>query len=200
MLFVVADRGAADGEPVRAEFGMYTRRTRCDGGCGSKPAEVKREFQTRFSKGARTPLWNVFFSKPVDLSALESAVASLLARRLCGSSNRVNVPPPAPSRWAPISSKYWGASARSAQSGSPAIPNVQMPRKFHSVRDDQNRFIGEKPVRKHGRTGHAPLSVKPVTGTCFAKLLFRWLLKDRPKVGAECVQSGSSTMSLTSSR
>jgi CheY-like chemotaxis protein len=52
-------------------------------------------------------LWNVFFSKPVDLKALESAVDSLLARRLCCSDNRVNAPAPAPSRWAPMPSKYW---------------------------------------------------------------------------------------------
>ena len=50
----------------------------------------------------KCPLWNVFFSKPVDLGARESGVYSLLARRLCGSRNRVNVPPPAPSRWAPM--------------------------------------------------------------------------------------------------
>ncbi|MFM0109178.1 response regulator [Paraburkholderia rhynchosiae] len=55
----------------------------------------------------KSTLWNVFFSKPVDLEALESAVDSLLARRLCGSKSRVNVPAPAPSRWAPMPSKYW---------------------------------------------------------------------------------------------
>jgi hypothetical protein len=55
----------------------------------------------------KSALWNVFFSKPVDLSVLEPAIDSPLARRFCGSRNRVNVPPPAPSRWAPITSKYW---------------------------------------------------------------------------------------------
>ncbi|MFM0259765.1 response regulator [Paraburkholderia sediminicola] len=55
----------------------------------------------------KSSLWNVFFSKPVDMRALESAVDSLLARRLCRSENRVNVPAPAPSRWAPMPSKYW---------------------------------------------------------------------------------------------
>ncbi|PRX33409.1 response regulator receiver domain-containing protein [Paraburkholderia sp. BL18I3N2] len=55
----------------------------------------------------KSALWNAFFSKPVDLEALESAVDSLLARRLCCSKNRVNVPAPAPSRWAPMPSKYW---------------------------------------------------------------------------------------------
>jgi CheY-like chemotaxis protein len=51
--------------------------------------------------------WNVFFSKPVDLEALESAVDSLLASRLRGSGSRVHVPAPAPSRCAPMPSKYW---------------------------------------------------------------------------------------------
>ncbi|MBC8742066.1 response regulator [Paraburkholderia sp. UCT31] len=55
----------------------------------------------------KSALWNMFFSKPVDLKALESGVSSLLARRLCCSKNRVNMPAPAPSRWAPMPSRYW---------------------------------------------------------------------------------------------
>lgn len=55
----------------------------------------------------KSALWNMFFSKPVDLEALESAADSLLARRLCCSRNRVNGPAPARSRWAPMPSRYW---------------------------------------------------------------------------------------------
>jgi CheY-like chemotaxis protein len=55
----------------------------------------------------KSALWNVFFSKPVDLRALESAVDSLLARRLCCSRNCVNVPASALSRWSAMPSKYW---------------------------------------------------------------------------------------------
>jgi CheY-like chemotaxis protein len=55
----------------------------------------------------KSTLWNVFLSKPVDVDALESAIDSLLAKRLSGPQTRVNVPAPAVSRWQPISSKLW---------------------------------------------------------------------------------------------
>jgi CheY-like chemotaxis protein len=55
----------------------------------------------------KSPLWNVFLSKPVDLNTLEIAIDSLLARRLCCPRTRTNVSAPAPSRWAPIPSKCW---------------------------------------------------------------------------------------------
>jgi hypothetical protein len=51
MLFVVADRGAADGEPVRAEFGMYTRRTRHYR--RESPRELNGISRLVFSEGAR---------------------------------------------------------------------------------------------------------------------------------------------------
>ncbi|MFM0062181.1 response regulator [Paraburkholderia aspalathi] len=53
----------------------------------------------------KSTLWNVFLSKPVDLSALELAINSLLAKRLSGPQTRVNVPAPAGSRWQPIPSR-----------------------------------------------------------------------------------------------
>jgi CheY-like chemotaxis protein len=53
----------------------------------------------------KSALWNVFLSKPVDLGALESAIDSLLAKRLSSPQTRMNVPAPAVSRWQPISSK-----------------------------------------------------------------------------------------------
>jgi CheY-like chemotaxis protein len=55
----------------------------------------------------KSTLWNVFLSKPVDVDALESAIDSLLAKRLSSPQTRVNVPAPAVSRWQPISSKLW---------------------------------------------------------------------------------------------
>jgi CheY-like chemotaxis protein len=55
----------------------------------------------------KSTLWNVFLSKPVDLDALASAIDTLLAKRLPSAPSRMNVPTPAPSRWAPISSKIW---------------------------------------------------------------------------------------------
>jgi CheY-like chemotaxis protein len=55
----------------------------------------------------KSTLWNVFLSKPVDVDALESAINSLLAKRLSSPQTRVNVPAPAVSRWQPISSKLW---------------------------------------------------------------------------------------------
>ncbi|KAE8753519.1 response regulator [Paraburkholderia madseniana] len=55
----------------------------------------------------KSTLWNVFPSKPVDVDARESAIDSLLAKRLSSPQTRVNVPAPAVSRWQPISSKLW---------------------------------------------------------------------------------------------
>ncbi|MCX4150285.1 response regulator [Paraburkholderia madseniana] len=59
----------------------------------------------------KSTLWNVFLSKPVDVDALESAIDSLLAKRLSSPQPRVNVPAPAVSRWQPISSKLWAQLA-----------------------------------------------------------------------------------------
>ncbi|SOE46021.1 Response regulator receiver domain-containing protein [Burkholderia sp. OK233] len=61
----------------------------------------------RVPPNEKSTLWNVFLSKPVDMDALESAIDSLLAKRLCRPRTRMNVPAPAPSRWQPISSKLW---------------------------------------------------------------------------------------------
>jgi CheY-like chemotaxis protein len=55
----------------------------------------------------KSTLWNVFLSKPVDLNALESAIDSLLAKRLSGPQTHINVPAPPISRWQPIPSKLW---------------------------------------------------------------------------------------------
>lgn len=55
----------------------------------------------------KSMLWNVFLSKPVDLDVLESAIDSLLAKRLSGPRTRLNASASAVSRWQPISSKLW---------------------------------------------------------------------------------------------
>ncbi|RFU46953.1 response regulator [Paraburkholderia sp. DHOC27] len=47
----------------------------------------------------KSSLWNVFLPKPVELSALESVIGSLLARRLASPHHDTHVPAPAPSRW-----------------------------------------------------------------------------------------------------
>lgn len=53
----------------------------------------------------KSSLWNVFLPKPVQLEALESAIDSLLARRLSGETHPVHPLPPAPSRWQPAPSR-----------------------------------------------------------------------------------------------
>ncbi|MGA7782483.1 MAG: response regulator [Paraburkholderia sp.] len=53
----------------------------------------------------KSALWSVFLPKPVELSALESVIGSLLAKRLASPHHDTHVPAPAASRWQPIPPK-----------------------------------------------------------------------------------------------
>jgi CheY-like chemotaxis protein len=55
----------------------------------------------------KSGLWNVFLPKPVELSALEAVIGSLLAKRLASPHHSIHVAAPAPCRWLAMPARMW---------------------------------------------------------------------------------------------